>query len=74
MFLVSNESGMIAGLDSATFGYVAVFLALIVYLGGGMLGSYSGRAGAMLRDFISYSIHALATPPFAVSSTRIRST
>jgi aspartyl protease family protein len=30
MFLVSNESGMIAGLDSTTFGYVAVCLALLV--------------------------------------------
>ena len=54
MFLVSSESGMIAGLDGTTFGYVAVFLALIVYLGGGMLGSYSGRAGAMLRDALTW--------------------
>ena len=52
MLLVSNESGMIAGLDTATFGYVAVFSALIVYLGGGMLGSYRGREGALLRDII----------------------
>ena len=50
MLLVSNESGMIAGLDSTTFGYVA----LIIYLGGGMLGSYSGRAGAMLRDAVTW--------------------
>jgi hypothetical protein len=42
MFLVSNESGMIAGLDSTTFGYVAVFLALIVYLGGGCSAAIAG--------------------------------
>jgi predicted aspartyl protease len=54
MLLVSNESGMIAGLDSTTFGYVAVFLALVIYLGGGMLGSYSGRVGAMLRDAVTW--------------------
>jgi aspartyl protease family protein len=54
MMLVSNESGMIAGLDSTTFGYVAVFVALIVYLGGGMLAGYSGRASAFLRDAVTW--------------------
>ena len=44
MLLILNESGMVAGLDTTTFGYVALFSALIVYLGGGMLGSYRGRA------------------------------
>ncbi|HZM90832.1 MAG TPA: hypothetical protein VFF31_30210 [Blastocatellia bacterium] len=41
--LILNESGMIAGPDTTTFAYVALFLALIVYLCGGLLGSYSGR-------------------------------
>ena len=50
MLLILNEPGVIAGLDTATFGYVAFFSALIVYLGGGMLGSYRGRAGALLRE------------------------
>ena len=53
MLLILNGSGMVAGLDTTTFGYVAMFSALIVYLSGGMLGSYRGqRAGAMLRDII----------------------
>ena len=40
-------------MDTTTFGYVAMFSALIVYLGGGMLGSYRGqRAGARLPDII----------------------
>ena len=52
MLLVSNESGMIAGLDSTTFGYVALLLALGVFVGGGMLGGYRGRIGAMVRDAV----------------------
>jgi aspartyl protease family protein len=54
MLLVSNESGMIAGLDSDIFGYVALLVALAVFVGGGMLGSYRGRAGTMLRDAITW--------------------
>ena len=54
MLLVSNESGMIAGLDSAIFGYVALLVALAVFVGGGMLGSYRGRAGAMVRDAVTW--------------------
>ncbi|HEX2448959.1 MAG TPA: TIGR02281 family clan AA aspartic protease [Methyloceanibacter sp.] len=54
MLLVSNESGMIAGLDSTTFGYVAFFLALVVFVGGGLLGSYRGRIGSMVRDAMTW--------------------
>jgi len=54
MLLVSNESGMIAGLDSDTFGYVALLLALAVFVGGGMLGSYRGRIGSMTRDAVTW--------------------
>ncbi|MBC8013829.1 MAG: TIGR02281 family clan AA aspartic protease [Methyloceanibacter sp.] len=54
MLLVSNESGMIAGLDSNTFGYVALLVALAVFVGGGMLGTYRGRAGAMARDAVTW--------------------
>ena len=54
MLLISNESGMIAGLDSTTFGYVALLLALLVFVGGGMLGSYRGRVGSMARDAVTW--------------------
>ena len=54
MLLVSNESGMIAGLDSDSFGYVALLLALAVFVGGGLLGSYRGRIGSMTRDAVTW--------------------
>jgi aspartyl protease family protein len=54
MLLVANDSGTIAGLDSNVFGYVALLVALAVFVGGGMLGSYRGRAGAMVRDAVSW--------------------
>jgi len=54
MLLISNESGMVAGLDSNIFGYVALLVALAVFVGGGMLGSYRGRAGAMVRDAVTW--------------------
>jgi aspartyl protease family protein len=52
MLLISNDSGMIAGVDATTFGYVALLLALLVFIGGGMLGSYRGRVGNMARDAV----------------------
>ncbi len=54
MLLVSNDSGMIAGVDATTFGYVAVFSALLVYLVGGMMSHYGGRASAMVRDAVTW--------------------
>ncbi len=54
MLLISNESGMIAGLDSTIFGSLAFLLALLVFIGGGMLGSYRGRVGSMARDALTW--------------------
>ncbi|HUU24677.1 MAG TPA: TIGR02281 family clan AA aspartic protease [Methyloceanibacter sp.] len=54
MMLVSNESGMIAGLDATTFGYVALLLALLVYVAGGLMTRYAGGASAMVRDAVTW--------------------
>ncbi|MFZ2018302.1 MAG: TIGR02281 family clan AA aspartic protease [Methyloceanibacter sp.] len=60
MLLVSNESGMIAGLDATTFGYVAVFVALLVYFIGGIVSRYGGRASSMVRDAVTWLALGLA--------------
>ena len=60
MLLVSNESGMIAGLDATTFGYVAVFVALLVYFIGGIMSRYGGRASSMVRDAVTWLALGLA--------------
>ena len=54
MLLVSNDSGMIAGLDATTFGYGAFLLALLVYLAGGLMGRYVGGGAAMVRDAVTW--------------------
>jgi aspartyl protease family protein len=54
MMLVSNDSGMIAGIDSTTFGYAAFFLALLVYLAGGVFSRYGGGAAAIARDAVTW--------------------
>ena len=54
MMLVSNDSGMIAGLDVTTFGYGAFLLALLVYLAGGLLSHYGGGAATIARDAVTW--------------------
>jgi len=54
MMLVGDDTGMIAGLDATTFGYVAFFLALLVYVAGGLVTRYAGGTGAMFRDAVTW--------------------
>ncbi|MHA1517904.1 MAG: retropepsin-like aspartic protease family protein [Alphaproteobacteria bacterium] len=54
MMLVGNEDGMVAGLDATTFGYMAFLLALLVYVGGGLMARYAGGLSAMVRDAVTW--------------------
>ena len=54
ILLVSDDSGMIVGLDATTFGYLALMLALLVYLAGGLMTRYAGGASAMVRDAVTW--------------------
>ena len=66
MLLILNESGVIAGLDTATFSYVAIFSAIIVYLSGGMVGSYRERRSALLRDIMIWLVLAFGIAMFYI--------
>ncbi|HUU67748.1 MAG TPA: TIGR02281 family clan AA aspartic protease [Methyloceanibacter sp.] len=54
MMLVSDDTGMIVGLDVTTFGYVALLLALLVYVAGGLVTRYAGGTSAMFRDAVTW--------------------
>ena len=54
MMLVGDDTGMIAGLDATTFGYLAFFLALLVYVAGGLVTRYAGGTAAMFRDAVTW--------------------
>lgn len=54
MLLVGNDSGMIAGVDETTFGYGVFLVALLIYLGGSVLGRYGGGAATIARDAVTW--------------------
>ena len=54
MMLVGNEDGMVVGIDATTFGYMASLLALLVYVGGGLMARYAGGVSAMVRDAVTW--------------------
>ena len=86
MLLVSNETGIIANLDSNSFGYLALGAALFVFLGGGLLSRYRGQAGPGARhrggalagpssgSGIGASTHDPGAPASAVASQPIART
>ena len=54
MMLVGNDSGMIAGIDATTFGYVTFLLALLVFVAGGLVTRYAGGTAGMFRDAVTW--------------------
>ncbi len=61
MLLVQNdEAGMIAGVPTGTFASLAACVALLIFLGGGLMRRYRGDAGEMLRDALTWVALGLA--------------
>lgn len=54
LLIAHGDSGTIAGFDSEIFGYLALGLAVAVFVGGGVFARYGGRTSAMLRDAVTW--------------------
>ncbi len=62
ILLISDQYSAIADVDQAQFAYLVAGLAVVIFLTGGMRSRYDGRAGAMLRDLLSW-IGGRPAPP-----------
>ncbi len=60
ILLLSDSTKDVANLDAEVFGYVVMSLALLIFLGGGMFARYGGKAGAMVRDLVTWAALGLA--------------
>jgi aspartyl protease family protein len=54
LLIAHGDSSTVAGFDSESFGYLALGLALVVFLGGGLFARYGGRTSTMLRDAVTW--------------------
>jgi len=57
--LLRADAGSIAGFDPSDFAIVVAGLAMLIFLGSSIAGSYRGRAGQAVRDLLTWSLVAL---------------
>jgi aspartyl protease family protein len=57
--LLRGDTGSIAGYDPSDFAIAVAGVALLVFLGSALSGSYRGRAGQAVRDLLTWSGMAL---------------
>jgi aspartyl protease family protein len=58
--LLRAETGSIAGFDPSDFALVVAGLALLIFIGSSLAGSYRGREGQALRDLMAWTLVGLA--------------
>ncbi|HWE21191.1 MAG TPA: TIGR02281 family clan AA aspartic protease [Hyphomicrobiaceae bacterium] len=58
--LLRADAGSIAGFDPSDFALIVAGVALMIFIGSAVAGSYRGRAGQALRDLMAWSLVALA--------------
>ena len=57
--LLRADAGSIAGYDPSDFAIAVASVALLIFLGSSIAGSYRGRAGHAVRDLLTWSLMAL---------------
>jgi len=57
--LLRGDTGSIAGYDPSDFAIAVAGVALLIFLGSALAGSYRGRAGQAVRDLLTWSGMAL---------------
>jgi len=59
VLLLRADAGSIAGFDPSDFAIAVASVALLVFLGSSIAGSYRGRAGQAVRDVLTWALVAL---------------
>src|SRR5262245_33472618 len=57
--LLRADAGSIAGFDPSDFAIAVASVALLIFLGSSIAGSYRGRTGQAVRDLLTWSLVAL---------------
>jgi aspartyl protease family protein len=57
--LLRADAGSIAGFDPSDFAIIVASVALLIFIGSSLAGSYRGRAGQAARDVLTWTLVAL---------------
>jgi aspartyl protease family protein len=58
--LLRADAGSIGGFDASDFAVVVAGVALLIFIGSAVAGSYRGRSGQAVRDLLAWTLVALA--------------
>jgi aspartyl protease family protein len=60
VLMLRPDAGSLAGYDPSDFALLMAGMALLVFIGSSLIGSYRGRTGEAVRDMLTWAVVALA--------------